>query len=185
MSSFVPRFSRPGNTDPNWINVNYGGYNRCILGYPSYGYGSVLSDCTGYAWGRWLEIMNVTTCNLSINQAAIWYLNTGDGYSRGQTPKLGAVICWDEVNQGSGHVAIVEQINYDSGGNITSIVVSESVYGGVVFRLQTLYPGNNWHLYVGMSCQGFIYLPIEFDGDVLDPYMYYLLKQGQKLKIRM
>lgn len=182
MSSFTPRLTRPSNTDLRWINTAYGGYNQCILGYPSYGPGSVLSDCTGYAWGRWLELLNATTCNLSINQAAIWYLNTGDGYARGQTPQLGAVICWDEINQGSGHVAVVEQINY-SGGNITSIVVSESVYGGVVFRLQTLYPGNNWHLYRGMTFQGFIYLPITFDS--MDPYMFYILKQRKKLKIRM
>lgn len=183
MSSFTPRLTAPSNTDPRWININYGGYNRCILGYPSYGYGSVLSDCTGYAWGRWLELLNATTCNLSINQASIWYLNTGDGYARGQTPQLGAVICWDEINQGSGHVAVVEQINYDANNNITSIVVSESVYGGVTFRLQTLYPGNNWHLYRGMTFQGFIYLPISFDS--LDTYMYVLLKQKKNIKIRM
>lgn len=163
MPNFVPRFTQPPNTDLHWINVNYGGYNRCILGYPSYGTGSVLSDCTGYAWGRFLERNGLTNCNLSINQARIWYLNTADGYSRGSTPKLGAVICWDEINSGSGHVAFVEQINYDSNNNVQSIIVSESVYNGVVFRLQTLYPSNNYHLYVGMTFQGFIYSPTDFD----------------------
>lgn len=183
MSSFTPRLTRPDNTDPRWININYGGYNRCILGSPSYGPGSVLSDCTGYAWGRWLELLNATDCNLSINQAAIWYLNTGDGYARGQVPQLGAVICWDEINQGSGHVAVVEQINYDANNNITSIVVSESVYNGTPFRLQTLYPGNNWHLYQGQTFQGFIYLPITFDN--LDTYLLPVLKKRKNIKIRM
>lgn len=163
MPTFVPRFSIPSNTDLHWINVNYGGYNRCILGSPSYGYGSVLSNCVGYAWGRFIEECGLTNCNLSINQASIWYLNTGDGYQRGQTPKLGAVICYDEVNQGSGHVAIVEQINYDSNNNVTSVILSESVYNGVTFRLQTVYPSNNYQLYQGMSFQGFIYPPVNFD----------------------
>lgn len=181
MSSFTPRLTRPANTDLRWINTAYGGYNQCILGSPSYGPGSVLSNCVGYAWGRWLEILNATTCNLSINQAEIWYLNTGDGYARGSTPKLGAVICYDEPGAGSGHVAIVEQINY-TGGNISSIVLSESVYGGVTFRLQTVYPPN-YNLYVGMNLQGFIYLPITFDE--LEIYLYPVLKRRKNIKIRM
>ena len=163
MPTFTPRYSVPSNTDLHWINVAYGGYNRCILGSPSYGTGSVLSDCTGYAWGRFLEANGLTTCNLSINQASIWYLNTADGYTRGSTPKLGAVICWDEINSGSGHVAFVESITYDSNNNVQSIIVSESVYGGVTFRLQTLYPSNNYRLYAGMTFQGFIYSPTNFD----------------------
>lgn len=167
MPTFNPRLSAPLNTDLHWINVAYGGYNNCILGSPSYGTGSVLSNCTGYAWGRFLERNGLTTCNLSINQASIWFLNTSDGYSRGYTPKLGAVICWDEINNGSGHVAFVEQINYDSNNNVTSLVVSESVYNGVTFRLQTVYPYNNYHLYTGMNFQGFIYSPTDFDPLIL------------------
>ena len=183
MSAFTPRLSRPTNTDLRWINTAYGGYNQCILGSPSYGTGSVLSNCVGYAWGRWLEILNATTCNLSTNQAEIWYLNTGDGYRRGSDPKLGAVICYDEPGVGSGHVAIVEQINYDSLGNITSLVLSESVYGGVTFRLQTVYAYNTWHLYTGMNFQGFIYLPISFEE--LTTYLLPLREKKRfKIKVR-
>lgn len=157
---FTPRLTAPDNTDPNWINVDYGGLNRCILGYPSYGYGSVLSDCTGYAWGRWLELLGYQH-NLSINQARIWYLNTADGYERSTTtPKLGAVACWDN-NGGSGHVAIVERINVDSYGNVSSCLVSESVYGGSPFSLKTIRPSNNWYIYDDHNFQGFIYLPEE------------------------
>lgn len=78
-------------------------------------------------------------------------------------------------------MAIVEQINY-TGGSISSIVLSESVYGGVTFRLQTVYPPN-YNLYIGMNLQGFIYLPITFDE--MDPYMFYILKQRKNIKIRM
>ena len=162
MPTFYPRTTAPSTTDLHWIQTSYGGYNSCILGYPSYATGSVLSNCTGYRWGRFLEECGLTTCNLSINQASIWYLNTADGYHRGQSPKLGAVICWDEVNQGSGHVAIVEGITYDSNNNIQSITISESVYGGTPFRIQTIYPPN-YSLYTGMTFQGFIYAPVNFD----------------------
>lgn len=159
---FTPRTTAPDPTDLHWIQTSHGGYNSCILGYPSYATGSVLSNCTGYRWGRFLEENGLTTCNLSINQASIWYLNTADGYQRGQTPKLGAVICWDEVNQGSGHVAIVERINVNTLGNVHSIVISESVYGGTPFRIQTIYPPN-YTLYTGMTFQGFIYPQSQFD----------------------
>lgn len=182
MSRFTPRLTRPSNTDPRWININYGGYNRCILGSPSYGPGSVLSDCTGYAWGRWLELLNATDCNLSINQAAIWYLNTGDGYRRGSEPKLGAICCWDN-NGGSGHVAVVESMTTNDQGVVNSCVVSESVYNGVVFRLQTISRSRNWYIYDDHNFQGFIYLPIDFTE--LDTYLLPLLKRNKNIKIRM
>lgn len=182
MPTFVPRYTQPSNTDLHWINDYYGGYNRCILGSPSYGYGSVLSNCTGYAWGRFLERNGLTNCNLSTNQASLWYSAISDGYTRGSVPKLGAVICWDEINNGSGHVAFVEQINYDSNNNVTSIVVSESVYNGVTFRLQTVSPSNNYHLYTGMTFQGFIYSPTNFDpaGEISFEEFICLLKKRRR-----
>lgn len=157
---FTPRLTRPSNTDPKWININYGGYNRCVLGNPSYGYGSVLADCTGYRWGRTLENTNRTTCNLSINQAAIWYLNTGDGYPRSQTPTLGAIACWDDG--ASGHVAVIEEIQYQN-GQIVSCTISESVYGGVFFRTRTITAASGWYRFTGYAFQGFINIPIPSD----------------------
>lgn len=160
MILFTPRLTAPSNTDPNWINVNYGGKNRCILGNPSYGYGSVLSDCTGYAWGRWLEILGYQH-NLSINQARVWFTNRADGYQRAKkTPRLGAIACW-ENGGGSGHVAVVEKLNVSSSGSITSCVVSESVYGGSPFSLKTIRRSKNWYIYDDHTFQGFIYLPEE------------------------
>ena len=161
---FIPRLTAPSNTDLKWINTAYGGYNQCILGYPSYGYGSVLADCTGYRWGRTLETTNRTTCNLSINQAAIWYLNTGDGYARSTTtPALGAIACWDDG--GSGHVAVIEEITY-SGGVPVSCTISESNYGGAFFQTATIYASNNWQRWPGYTFQGFIIIPISTDLDV-------------------
>ncbi len=157
--SFVPRLSSPSSSDKNYIHTTGGGYNYCIMieGY------SVLPNCVGYAWGRWREILNKFT-TLSRGNAEIWWGNTGDGYSRGSTPKIGAVICWRKgvagvSSDGAGHVGIVERINDDG-----TITVSNSAYKSTKFYLTTLrYPYN-----VGTNYffQGFIYLPSDV---VVDP----------------
>lgn len=150
---FTPRLTRPSNNDPRWIASIYGGYNHCMpVNSPS-----VLPNCTGYAWGRFLEIHGGTTCNLSMHNAEEWFGNTSDGYQRGQTPMLGAVICWRKGaigrNDGAGHVAIVEQINPDG-----SILISQSGYKSPkYFWTQTLQPGFCYG--TGYTLQGFIYNP--------------------------
>ena len=147
--AFVPRLDAPITADKHWIQVKYGGYNRCI---PINGGPSVLPNCTGYSFGRFMEIMGVTSCNLSIANAGEWWYYTQDGYERGKEPRLGAVICWSRAGQ-AGHVAIVEQINPDG-----SIVTSNSAYNGTRFYTQTLKPPYyTWSsLY---ELQGFIYNP--------------------------
>lgn len=146
--SFIPRTTCPNSSDKYWIQVGSGGYNRCIYVHSP----SVLPNCTGYAWGRFMEIMGTTTCNLSIDNAWRWYGNTGDGYQRGDIPQLGAVACWDKPGD-AGHVAIVEAI-YDDG----SILISQSGYmSSKIFWTQTLEPGYKFgSAYI---FQGFIYNP--------------------------
>ena len=99
---------------------------------------------------------NVHTCNLSRANAELWYGNTADGYSRGSTPRLGAVICWHSTRSG-GHVAIVEKIKANG-----DIVTTNSAYSGSYFYTKTLSPPN---YYMGKSYtfQGFIYNPTNFD----------------------
>ena len=84
-------------------------------------------------------------------------MNTGDGYERGKTPRLGAVICWrkgqaQNGNDGAGHVAIVEEI-YDDG----SILTSNSAYGGTRFYMKKIRPP--YSLGGTYTFQGFIYNP--------------------------
>lgn len=145
--SFTPRFTAPSVSDLKWKNTSYGGYNRCIVIDTSTG--SVLPNCTGYAWGRALEILNLTDCNLSTRNADNWYNNTADGYPRGSVAKLGAILCYSGGYL-TGHVAVVEQINQDG-----SIIISESNYGGDYFRTVTL-PSN--YSYNNLVFQGFIYI---------------------------
>ena len=153
---FTPRLTPPSQTDLHWIKTTHGGYNKCIEIDEQTG--SVLPNCTGYSWGRFLEENNITDCNLSRGNAENWFSNTIDGYTRGQIPKLGAIICWDSTQSG-GHVAVVEEIK--SNGDI---VTSNSAYGGSRFYIKTLSPPN-YNMGSAYTFQGFIYPPNEFIPD--------------------
>ena len=156
MATYKPRTTAPSTTDKNFIHYTKGGYNYCI----EIKDGSCLPNCVGYAWGRWRELLGKYH-NLSRRNAEMWWGNTDDGYKRGQTPKLGAVLCWAKgkvgnKEDGAGHVAIVEQINADG-----SIVISNSDYSGRRFYTRTMKApyslGNKY------TFQGFIYPPVEFE----------------------
>lgn len=163
MAIYEPRLTAPSRSDKNFIHYSAGGLNRCIKIED----GSCLSNCCGYAWGRWLELLGYRH-KLSTGNAENWYENTADGYKRGKEPREGAVICFRKGEtfngkDGYGHVAIVEKINADG-----SIVTSNSMYGGSRFYTQTLYPPLfqlNDKKYV---FQGFIYLPITFESPKIE-----------------
>lgn len=157
MANFTARKSAPGTTNKNFIHSSKGGHNRCILITGS----SCIPNCVGYAWGRWRELLGKNH-NLSLGNAENWYPNTADGYKRGSTPKLGAVICWRKgqtynESDGAGHVAIVEEIK--SNGDI---VTSESVYGGERFRTRAYTKASGYKL-TNHVFQGFIYPPVTFE----------------------
>lgn len=148
---FTARLTAPSTTDKHWLHTSAGGLNSCIY----IAGGSVLPNCVGYAWGRFYEILG-SAPKLSRRNAEDWYGYTADGYERGQTPKLGAVICWAKGKtaygtDGAGHVAIVEQVNADG-----SIVTSNSGYGGKRFWTQT---HKKPYAMSGYTFQGFIYNP--------------------------
>lgn len=158
MVKYTPRLSSPSSSNKNFIHYSNGGYNRCI----EIENGSCLPNCVGYSWGRWRELLGENP-KLSRSNAENWWGYTSDGYKRGQTPKLGAVICWrkgkvGDESDGAGHVAVVEQIK--SNGDI---VTSESVYGGERFRTKSYTKASDYYLAKGYVFQGFIYIPIEFE----------------------
>jgi surface antigen len=148
---YKPRLKAPLRTNKNWIQVSFGGKNKCI---PVDG-NSVLPNCVGYAWGRFMEILGRQP-KLSLGNAELWYGHRSDGYKRGKTPRLGAVICWrkgvvGDPSDGAGHVAIVEKINDDG-----TLVISESGYKKFRFRTSTIPADFSLEGYV---FQGFIYNP--------------------------
>ena len=115
---------------------------------------SVLPSGTAYAWGRFYEITGEEP-KLSTKSAKEWW-SYQDGYPRGQEPRVGAIACW--TNTEDGYVAIVEQVKDDG-----SIITSESgwdVTGNTdIWRLQNRTKGTgNWGL-ADYTFQGFIYCP--------------------------
>ena len=156
--AFTPRL------DPTGILNNRHWYSSDNPYYPNYG----MPNCTCYAWGRFWEIGDPLGSGANKPDpnalpggwsGGYWWREVDTSvYQTGQTPELGAVICfWD--SQGDGHVAIVEEIN--NGGE--SIVTSNSAWQSTFFYTQTLYRSNNYcwtgsngHFY---QFQGFIYNP--------------------------
>lgn len=125
---------------------------------PFYSAGYGMPNCTAYAWGRWYELLGKRPTKLSTRNAENWYTNN-DGYKRGKTAKLGAIICWSKgkvgvASDGAGHVAIVEEIKPDG-----SIITSNSAYKSTNFYLKEI---PSTYKLAGYTFQGFIYNPNEY-----------------------
>lgn len=148
--AFTPRLNDTGIVGSRYWSAPDNPY------YPNYG----MPNCTAYAWGRFWEINNECGHDVKpqgmIGNADFWY-NNSVAYQHGMTPKLGAIICFAGGPAGTGHVGVVEVINKDGNGNITSIVTSNSNYGAEFFVTYTLYPPN--YTQSGLTLQGFIYNP--------------------------
>lgn len=151
MAEFVKRTEAPSEDNRYYYADN-----------PFYYSGYGLPNCTCYAWGRFYELSG-TRPTLSRSNAENWW-GYNDGYERGQTPKLGAVICWRKgeagnASDGAGHVEIVEAINADG-----TICTSGSAWDGFLFRYKERVDDGNWSG-GSYTFQGFIYNPVEFTTD--------------------
>lgn len=152
MANFVQRTTAPTEAD-GWYYADN----------PFYQYNYGMPNCTCYAWGRFAELLGSAPA-LSWGNAENWY-GHADGYARGKTPRVGAVICWRKgqagnSDDGAGHVAIVEQVNADG-----SIVTSESGWKSATFWWRThRNDDGNWGQSSAYTFQGFIYHPKDFDG---------------------
>lgn len=164
---FTKRLNSPGPSDKEWIHYSAGGSNQCIKVNGN----SCLPNCVGYAWGRMTEILGHTP-DLSCGNAEDWW-DHNDSFERGDTPKLGAVVCWSRGQthngaDGAGHVAIVEEI-HDNG----DIVISQSGYinpnGATYFNsnfsTRTVSKSSGYSFGSAYRFQGFIYCGIDFDDD--------------------
>lgn len=156
-SSFTPRLEAP-----SYSNEYY--YSNKNIFY-KFGYG--MPNCTAYAFGRAYEILGKEP-NLCHFDACEWY-DYNDGYSRGQTPKVGAVACWKYYRQGEwrGHVAVVEKVE---NGTVT---MSNSAWGWENFYLTHADVNDPAMGESGWDFQGFIYL-----GDFGDSSNGYTYKTG-------
>lgn len=144
--AFTPRLNAPSTSNKFYYSLNR---------FYKSGYG--LPNCTCYAWGRAYEVLGKAP-KLSLGNAEDWYGYTKDGYKRGKTPQVGAVICWKGGktgygSDGAGHVAFVEKV-YSNG----DILTSNSAWGGTRFYTKTLKKSNNYSMGSGFQFQGFIYV---------------------------
>lgn len=149
--SYKPRTSAPSKSNKYFYSDN-----------PFYKSGYGLPNCTTWAFGRFYETLG-SMPKLSTSNAENWY-GKKDGYKRGKTPKLGAVICWrkgkaGDGSDGAGHVAIVEKIHEDG-----SITISQSGWkASKTMWTQRLYPPFKYGS--AYTFQGFIYNPAVKDSD--------------------
>lgn len=153
MAEFTPRLTKEGMLGAKYWYTNTNPF------YPTYG----LPNCTCYAWGRFWEISDVVP-HLPTGNGGEWWGRVS-GYETGQTPQLGAVMCFYDPN-GAGHVAIVEEITATG-----DVVSSNSGYsrspGGYddprYFWTETnpVSTGyrSSWEVSRGYQFQGFIYNP--------------------------
>lgn len=94
-----------------------------------------MPNCTAYAFGRWNELAQEHNYNTRwpLGDGESWYSSCqSKGYPVSQTlPLLGAAMCWT-YNDGSpgGHVAIIEEITYDSNNQPLTITTSNSAWNG-------------------------------------------------------
>ena len=168
---FKKRTTSPSTTNKYYIKTGKGGYNRAMeINKVTH---SCLPNCCGLVHGRWMESQNQTNYNkydkLCTGDAHSYYIKK-DGYQRGQTPKLGAIICFDKKG-GAGHVAFVEEIK-----NNGDVVASNSAYNGTRFYMKTYKKKDNYN-FGNYKFQGFIYSPINFEKQF---NLTRLLKKGCK-----
>ena len=149
---FQQRYKAPVRGDPFYMTIGAGGYNKCV----SISNGFVLANCTGYTWGRFCEEAGITTFRLSTGNAQNWF-GYSDGYERGQTPRVGAVMCWgNKPGTTYGHVAIVEEVFAD--GSVSASMSNYSEDNSLPFWERRTY-APPYLSPSGLPFQGFIYNP--------------------------
>lgn len=159
---YLPYTSTPPSTDKNFINTAYGGYAHCIK-RNSKGY--TLPNCVAFVHGMWLKTITDAVgldmarsieARMCRNNAEV-YWNYDDGFERGQTPKLNAIMVWEGKGSLAGHVMTVTTIK-DNG----DVIATGSDYGGSKFYTKTYYKSKGYNFSSSYTFKGFIYCPYEF-----------------------
>lgn len=160
--AFTPRLTRPTSGNKYYIRKANGGYSNAVKGKPTDSQCNVLSNCVGYAYGRFNEIGGYGCCKYLAPVNAENFMQYKGSCEVGQTPKVGACMVWRKGDtlkgsDGAGHVAIVEKVISD-----TEVITSESGWGSSKpFWTQTRKKGSNgrWGCGSAYTFLGFIYNP--------------------------
>jgi len=138
---FVKRTTIPEYGNKYYNTKSNGGYSTAIVGSPTRAGLNVLSNCVGYAAGRFNEIIGAGKfkyLNYPPNAGDFCARARSEGLTTSSTPSLGAIISWTKSGA-AGHVAVVEEIYSDG-----SILTSESGWNSDAFWTKRRYSGNNW-----------------------------------------
>lgn len=125
-----------------FMTVESGGLNNAIEGKPTDPEANVLSNCVGFANGRF----NMIAAEIAGDYKFRWQLTCNAenfierakklGLEVSDRPTLGGIMCWAKGSlsgeDGAGHVEIVERIDSDN-----KIFTSGSSYGGEAFYNKT------------------------------------------------
>lgn len=150
---------KPEKNNKYYIRKANGGYSDAIQGSPTDKDCNVLSNCVGYAYGRFNEIGGYGYCKYLSPVNAENFIQYKGSCEVGQTAKVGACMVWQggatlNGSDGAGHVAIVEKVISD-----TEVVTSESIWNGEAFFTKTRKKGDgNWNE-PNKKFLGFIYNP--------------------------
>ena len=158
------------------------GKSYCVLGNPKDSAANVLSNCVGYACGRFNEIysdiMGTTSmkypllCN-DAEQFISYCVNKRHPELKpyvSQEPEVGAIVVQEGLGTRAGHVFIVEDIISPS-----KLLISEACYGGTSFRLREITKTKAWDGTVGwgntstLKFLGFIHNPAMEHAIIADP----------------
>ena len=138
---------------------------------------------TAYAWGRLYELTGKRYTALTGNAEDFIASAVRAGLKTGNTPKLGAIICWragqvKNSSDGAGHVAVVEEIKANG-----DIVVSQSAWKSTEFYLTTITKASGYTYDASRPFQGFIYNGIEYE-DAIQTTTINEIRAGLKVELR-
>ena len=154
--AFTMRTTKPGAGNKYYIRKAQGGYSNAIYGKPTDSECNVLSNCVGYAYGRFNEIGGYGYCKYLAPVNAENFIQYKGSCEIGMVPKVGACMVWEGKGDLAGHVAIVEKV-YDN----NHVYTSESGYGSKnPFWNSHRYNNNGrWGCNSNYKFLGFIYNP--------------------------
>ena len=137
MMAMTVRTKKPSN-NKYYLRTADGGYNQAVKGSPYDRTATVLSNCVGYANGRFAEIQGKGYIKYQLICDAENFIEHAKrmGLKVQQKPCKGGIMVWKcgsiySSADGRGHVAIVEKDESEMGEGI--IYTSESCAGGSAF----------------------------------------------------
>lgn len=128
------RTTKPEKGNKYYTRTSSGGYSLAVKGKPT-DVCDVLSNCVGYANGRFAEIIGKDKIEYQLVCNAENFIEKAKGYGLeiSNVPTLGGIMVWQKGatlngSDGAGHVAIVERID-----SANQIYTSESGYNSSAF----------------------------------------------------